>query len=47
MSHLDARLSRGYSAVGATLEQLPAMLALDERNSTARALYVELARDWR
>src|SRR5260370_20658212 len=44
MSHLDARLGRGYSAVGATLEQLPAMLALDERNSTARALYVELAR---
>jgi hypothetical protein len=44
MSHLDARLGRGYSAVGATLEQLPAMLALDERNSAARALYVELAR---
>jgi hypothetical protein len=44
MSHLDARLGRGYSAVGATLEQLPAMLALDERNSTARALCVELAR---
>jgi hypothetical protein len=41
MSHLDARLSRGYSAVGATLEQLPAMLALD---TTARALCVELAR---
>ena len=38
MSHLDARLERGYSAVGAALEQLPAMLALDERNSTARAL---------
>ena len=44
MSHLDARLGRGYSAVGATLEQLPAMLALDERNSAARALCVELAR---
>ena len=44
MSHLDTRLSRGYPAVGAILEQLPAMLALDERNSTARALYVELAR---
>ena len=44
MSHLDARLGRGYSAVGAALEQLPAMLALDERNSTARALCVELAR---
>ena len=44
MSHLDARLGRGYSAVGGTLEQLPAMLALDERNSTARALCVELAR---
>ena len=42
MSHLDARLGRGYSAVGATLEQLPAMLAL--WNSTARALCVELAR---
>jgi hypothetical protein len=44
MSHLDARLGRGYSTVGATLEQLPAMLALAERNSTARALCAELAR---
>src|SRR5260370_21250761 len=45
MSHLDARLGRGYSAVGAALEQLPAMLALDERDRTAaRALCVELAR---
>ena len=44
MSHLHAGLGHGYSAIGATLEQLPAMLALDERNSTARALYVELAR---
>jgi hypothetical protein len=43
MSHLDARLERGYSAVGTTLEQLPAMLALDERDRTARALCVELA----
>ena len=34
----------GYSAAGATLEQLSAMLALDERNSTVRALCVELAR---
>ena len=42
-SHLDARLGRGYFAVSATLEQSPAMLALDERNSTARALCVELA----
>jgi hypothetical protein len=42
MSHLDARLERGYSAVGTTLEQLSAMLALDERDSTARALCVEL-----
>jgi two-component system response regulator ChvI len=31
MSQLDARLGRGYSSVG-TLEQLPAMLALDERD---------------
>jgi hypothetical protein len=44
MSHLDAGLGRGYSPVGAALEQLLAMLALDERNSTARALCVELAR---
>jgi hypothetical protein len=44
MSQLDARRGRGYSAVGTTLEQLPAMLALDERRSTARALCVELAR---
>jgi hypothetical protein len=44
MSQLAARLGRGYSAVGATLQQLPAMLTLDERNSTARALCVELAR---
>ena len=44
MSHLDARLERGYSAVGTTLERLAAMLALDERDSTARALCVELAR---
>jgi hypothetical protein len=44
MSQLDARLGRGYSAVGTTLERLPAMLALDERDSTARALCVELAR---
>jgi hypothetical protein len=44
MSQLDTRLGRGYSAVGTTLEQLPAMLALDERRSTARALCVELAR---
>jgi hypothetical protein len=43
MSHLDARLGRGYSAVGTTLEQLSAMLALDERDSTARALCMELA----
>jgi hypothetical protein len=42
MSHLDARLERGYSAVGTTMEQLSAMLALDERDSTARALCVEL-----
>jgi hypothetical protein len=44
MSQLDTRLERGYSAVGTTLEQLPAILALDERRSTARALCVELAR---
>jgi hypothetical protein len=44
MSRLDARRGSGYSAVGRTLEQLPAMLALDERRSTARALCVELAR---
>jgi hypothetical protein len=44
MSHLDARLGRGYSAVGTTLEQLSAMLALDERESTAHALCIELAR---
>src|SRR5947209_17603951 len=38
MSHLDARLGRrGYSAVGATLEQLPAMPAQDEPDSTAPA----------
>jgi hypothetical protein len=39
MSHLDARLGRGYSAV-----ETPAMLALDERESTACALCIELAR---
>jgi two-component system response regulator ChvI len=33
MNQLDARLGRGYSSVG-TLERLPAMLALDERDST-------------
>ena len=44
MSQLAARLGRRYSAVEATLQQLPAMLAPDERNSTARALCVELAR---
>jgi hypothetical protein len=44
MSHLDARLRRGYSAVGAPLKQLPAMLPLDERRVTGRALCVELAR---
>jgi hypothetical protein len=38
MSHLDARLGRGYSAV-----ETPAMLALDERDSTARALCRKLA----
>src|SRR5258708_19883711 len=43
MSHLDARLGRGYSAVGAALEQLPPMLALDERDRTARALCAGLA----
>jgi hypothetical protein len=44
MSHLEAGLERGYSAVGAVPEQLLAMLALDERNSTVRAMCVELAR---
>jgi len=44
MSQLDARLGRRYPGVGTTLERLPAMLALDERDSTARALCVELAR---
>jgi hypothetical protein len=44
MSQLDAPLGRGYSAVGTTLDRLPAMTALDERDSTARALCVELAR---
>src|SRR5450631_2863547 len=34
----------GYSAVGTTLDRLPVMLAPDERDSTARALCVELAR---
>ena len=43
MSHLDAGFGRGYSAVGAAPEQLLAMLALHERDSTARALCVELA----
>jgi hypothetical protein len=43
MSQLDAPLGRGYSAVGTTLEGLPAMPALDERRSTVRALCVELA----
>src|SRR5580704_2737447 len=33
MNQRDARLGRGYSSVG-TLERLPAMLALDERDST-------------
>ena len=44
MSHHEAALGRGYSAVGAAPEQLLAMLALDERNSTVRAMCVELAR---
>jgi hypothetical protein len=44
VSQLDARLGRGYPGVGTTLERLPAMLALDERDSMARALCVELAR---
>jgi hypothetical protein len=35
----------GYSAVGTTFERLPAMLAPDEWDSTARALCVELARE--
>jgi len=39
MSHLDARLGRGYSAV-----ETLAMLALGEWESTARALCAELAR---
>jgi hypothetical protein len=43
MSHLDVRFERRYSAVGTTLGQLSAMLALDERDRTARALCVELA----
>jgi hypothetical protein len=33
MSHLGVRLGRGYSVVGTTLEQLSAMLALDERDA--------------
>jgi two-component system response regulator ChvI len=33
MSQLDARLGRGYSSVG-SLERLPALLALDERDRT-------------
>ena len=44
MSQLVACLERGSSVVGATLQQLSAMLALDERRITARALCVELAR---
>jgi hypothetical protein len=44
MSQLVTRLEHGHPVVGTTLEQLPAMLALDERNSTVRALCVELAR---
>ncbi len=37
MSQLDARLGRGYSAVGTTLKRLPEKLAQDERDSTAPA----------
>jgi hypothetical protein len=38
MNHLDARLGCGYSAV-----KTPALLAMVSRESTARALCVELA----
>jgi hypothetical protein len=44
MSQLDVRLERGYSTVGTTLERFPTMQALDERDSTARALCGELVR---
>jgi hypothetical protein len=44
MSQLDVRLERGYSTVGTTLKRFPAMQALDERDSTARALCGELVR---
>ena len=37
MNQLDARLGRGYSAVGTTLKRLPEKLAQDERDSTAPA----------
>jgi len=37
VSQLDARLERGYSAVGTTLKRLPEKLAQNERDSTAPA----------